>query len=83
MESLQFEILDNLSYEDLDWERVNRELNTNYSKARIMNYILAIMMKSEIYIIENECNYFIGDNEYNLEIILDKNTYKIISVTRL
>ncbi len=83
MESLQFEILDNLSYEDLDWERVNLELNTNYSKARIMNYILAIMMKSEIYIIENECNYFIGDNEYNLEIILDKNTYKIISVTRL
>ena len=80
----KMEILNKICYTDLVYKRINRKLNTKYSKPEIEKIIYKIIN-------ETEKKYFdrIGKNIYvlnsysNIKITINSNTYRIITVDRI
>jgi hypothetical protein len=78
------EILNNICYTDLVYERINKKLNTTLSKDEIEAMILAIIKETdESEFLKNGKNIYVSDRESNVRLTINSFTNRIITADRL
>ena len=78
------EILQKIRYTKLVYERINKKLNTKFSKEQIEELILDIIKKTEAnFIAKKGKNYYLTNIEYNIRITINSTTFSIITVDRI
>lgn len=78
------EILENICYTELVYERINKKLDTNLSKQQIEDFILKILKKTdEKSFSKIGKNFYVTNTENNIKITINSNTFRIITVDRL
>jgi hypothetical protein len=75
------EILNKICYTDLVYERINKKLNKQLSKDEIEKMIFEIIENTkESHFQKTGKNIYIINNEWNIRITINSNTYRIITV---
>jgi len=75
------EILNNICYTELVYERINKKLNLDFSKKQIERFIFNILKETdENYYSRTGKNFYIKNIEKNIRITINSNTYRIITV---
>ena len=78
------EIIKNICYTKLVYERINKKLNTNFSHKEIEKYILKVLKETE----EKDFsktgkNYYVINSKNNIRITINSYTFRIITVDKL
>jgi len=78
------EILENICYTELVYERINKKLNIKFSKKQIEEYIFNILKETdEIFFSGIGKNIYVLNTENNIRITINSNTFRIITVDRI
>ncbi len=78
------EILENICYTELVFERINKKLNIKFSKKQIEEYIFNILKETdEILFSGIGKNIYIINTENNIRITINSNTFRVITVDRI
>ncbi len=78
------EILNNICYTELVYERINKKLNIEFSKKQIEEYILKVVKETEEkFFKEVGKNFYIINIENNIKITINSNTFRVITVDRI
>lgn len=78
------EILNNICYTELVYERINKKLNSKFSKSEIEKMLFDILTKTqENHFQKNGKNIYALNPENNIKITINSNTYRIITVDRI
>lgn len=78
------EILKNICYTELVYQRINKKLISDFSKQEIEAIIFNIITETqEIFFERIGKNIYISNFEKNIKITINTNTYRIITVDRL
>lgn len=73
-----------ICYTELVYERINKKLNTNFSKEQIEKFILGIVEKSDENCIEKiGKNYYVFNKSHNIRITINSNTFRVITVDKI
>lgn len=77
-------ILNNICYTELVYERINKKLNTRFSKPEIEKMIFDIINKTqEIFLRRTGKNIYVTNLDENIRITVNANNYRIITVDRI
>ncbi|ARV16179.1 DUF3781 domain-containing protein [Polaribacter sp. SA4-12] len=78
------EILKNHCYTKLVYERINKKLKTNFSNDESEILIKKVLEETVIenYIKKGK-NFYISNNQYNIRITINSNTFRVITVDRI
>ena len=75
------EILDNICYTELVYGRINKKLNSNFSKSAIEKMIFGIIKETqEIFFQRIGKNIYVTNHEKKIKITINSTTYRIITV---
>ena len=78
------EILKNLCYTELVYARINKKLNTDYSKHQIEDLVGKILIETDKkYFSKLGKNYYVVNFENNIKLTINSNTFRIITASRL
>ena len=78
------EILDRICYTELVYERINKKLDTNFSKSKIEKLLFDIVKETqEMFFQRIGKNIYVTSRERNMKITINSNTYRIITVDKL
>lgn len=78
------EILENICYTELVYERINKKLNIEFSKKQIEEFIFKILKETEInFFSKIGKNFYITNTENNIKITINSDTFRIITVDRI
>ncbi len=84
MKEQKTEILRNLCYTELVYSRINKKLHNHYSKDQIEKMLFDIIEKTDVgFFKKNGKNFYISNEENNIRITVNSNTYRIITVDLL
>jgi hypothetical protein len=80
----KLEILNNICYTELVYERINKKLKSSFSKYDIEKMLFNIIEKTdENYFVKRGKNFYITNIEHNIKITVNSNTYRVITVDTL
>ncbi len=80
----KIEILENICYTELVYNRINKKLNIKFSKKQIEKFIFKILKDTEEKFFKKiGKNYYVTNAENNIKITINSNTFRIITVDRL
>ncbi|MCB9001498.1 MAG: DUF3781 domain-containing protein [Bacteroidales bacterium] len=75
------EILENICYTELVYERINKKLKTQLSKVEIEKMILKTIKETNESLFQKiGKNIYVTNNERKIRITVNYNTYRIITV---
>jgi len=78
------EILDRICYTELVYERINKKLNSKFSKSEIEKMLFDTIKKTEeVFFQRIGKNIYVTSCESNIKITINSNTYRIITVDKL
>lgn len=78
------EILDNICYTELVYERINKKLNSRFSKPEIEQLLFKIIeQEKEASFLRIGKNIYVSSPENNIRITINSNTFRIITVDRI
>ena len=78
------EIIENICYTDLVYERINKKLSTDFSKVQIELFIdKALKMTDKKLFKKIGKNYYVTNSENNVRITVNANTFRVITVDKL
>ena len=78
------EILENICYTELVYDRINEKLNIKFSKKQIEVYIFKILKETdEIFFTKTGKNFYIMNTENNIRITINSNTFRVITVDKI
>lgn len=78
------QILNNICYTDLVYERINKKLNIEYSKAEIEKMLYEIIEETDIREFQKAGkNIYIKNRNRNIQLTINFNTSRIITADRL
>ena len=78
------EILENICYTELVYDRINEKLNIKFSKKQIEVYIFKILKETDkIFFTKTGKNFYIMNTENNIRITINSNTFMVITVDRI
>jgi len=78
------EILRNICYTELVYERINKKLNTKFSKQHIEKLIFEVINETDDNCFEKiGKNYYITNTENNIRITINSNNFRVITVNRI
>jgi len=81
---IKTEILTNISYTELVYGRINKKLNTAFSKSEIEKLLFDIIKKTqEKFFYRIGKNIYVENIENNIKITINSNTYRVITVDRI
>lgn len=84
MNSHKTEVLNKICYTELVYERINKKLSINFSKEDIEKLIFEILKETnELQFQKKGKNIYVTNNEQNIRITINSNTYRIITVDDL
>ncbi len=77
-------ILNNICYTELVYDRINKKLNSKYSKFEIEEMLFRIIHETEEIFFERiGKNIYIVNNENNIKITINSNTNRIITIDKI
>ncbi|RRJ89326.1 DUF3781 domain-containing protein [Paenimyroides tangerinum] len=77
-------ILKNICYAELVFGRINKKLNSNFSKAEIEENIFEVITVTPIDGFERiGKNYYISNVDRNIKITVNSNTFRVITVDKI
>jgi len=78
------EILDRICYTELVYERINKKLDTKFSKSEIEKLLFDIVKETQEILFQRiGKNIYVTSLERNMKITINSNTYRIITVDKL
>jgi hypothetical protein len=78
------EIIENHCYTELVYQRINKKLNTSFSKQESEALIKKVLIETDVTQFEKlGKNFYISNKQYNIKITVNSNTFRIITVDRL
>ena len=78
------DILTKICYTELVYDRINKKLNSNYSKSEIETMIFDFIKETlENYFQKIGKNFYVSNTENNIKITINSHTYRIITVDRI
>ena len=78
------EILQKHCYTELVYQRINKKLNTSFTKSEIETLIRKVLMETDIDNFKRKGkNFYISNKENNIKVTVNSNTFRIITVDRL
>ncbi|MEO9570095.1 MAG: DUF3781 domain-containing protein [Polaribacter sp.] len=80
----KIEILEKHCYTELVYQRINKKLKIDFSKDEIQKLIKQILQETviESYIKKGK-NFYISNEEKNIRITVNSNTFRIITVDKI
>jgi len=77
-------ILSGICYTELVYERINKKLNSKFSKSEIETMLFDILKETqEMFFQRIGKNIYVTSRERNIKITINSNTYRIITVDKL
>lgn len=77
-------ILKNICYTELVYDRINKKLNSKYTKDNIEKLLFYIIKETkESSFIKKGKNYYITNTKNNIVITINSNTFRVITVNLL
>lgn len=77
-------ILNGVCYTDLVYGRINKKLKSNYSKSEIEKLIFDILNETpEVFFQKIGKNYYVTNDNNNIKITINSNTYRVITVDKI
>jgi hypothetical protein len=77
-------ILENISYTELVYGRINKKLSIQFSKKQIEELIYKILKETDKrFFSKSGKNYYIENKENNIRLTINSNTFRIITVDKL
>jgi hypothetical protein len=84
MKDLIKEILDNICYTELVYNRINKKLNARFSKTEIEKMLFGIIKEtSENFFLISGKNIYVTNAEKNIRITINRNTCRVITVDKI
>jgi len=84
MNIIKREILENICYTKLVYERINKKLNIKLSKPEIEDFIFKILKETnEIFFEKIGKNFYVKNTEVNIRITINSNTFRVITVDKI
>ena len=84
MRTYKAKILKSICYTELVYGRINKKLNSNYSKSQIEKLLSNIIENTkEKYFEKSGKNFYISNIENNIRITVNSNTFRVITVDRI
>ncbi|MGQ1947420.1 DUF3781 domain-containing protein [Geofilum sp. OHC36d9] len=78
------EILNHICYTELVYGRINKKLNSNYSKTEIEQTLFKIIKETEIgFFHKTGKNIYVKNSKNNIRITINSNTYRVITVDKI
>lgn len=78
------EILVNICYTELVYERINKKLQINLTKSKIQKMILSLISKTpDKYFKKMGKNYYISNYESGVRVTVNSYTFRVITVDKL
>ncbi len=78
------EILENICYTELVYERINKKLNISLSKKKIEIYLFEILKETNLnFFTKSGKNFYITNSENKIRITINSNTFRVITVDKL
>jgi hypothetical protein len=78
------EILKTICYTELVYGRINKKLNSNYSKSEIEEMLFRIIKETEIrFFHKTGKNIYVENSTNNIRITINSNTYRVITVDKI
>ena len=77
------EILQKHCYTELVYQRINKKLNTSFTKSEIETLICKVLTETSVDNFERKGkNFYIYNKEHNIKVTVNSNTFRIITVDR-
>ncbi len=77
------EIRNKICYTELVYGRINKKLQSTYSKTEIKFSISEIISKTDIRFFEKiGKNIYVSNQDYNIKITINSNTFRVITVDK-
>ncbi len=77
-------ILNNIYYTELVYDRINKKLKSNFSKAKIETKLFKTIEETELRFFEKiGKNFYITNTDNNIKITINSNTFRIITVDKI
>ncbi len=78
------EILENICYTELVYERICKKLNINSSKKEIEVYLFNILKETDkTFFTKTGKNFYVMNKENNIRITINSNTFRVITVDKI
>lgn len=78
------EILKNICYTELVYERINKKLNIKFSKKQIEEFIFRILKETEEkFFSKSGKNFYVRNTGNNIKLTINSNTFRIITIDRI
>ncbi len=78
------EILENICYTELVYERINKKLNVKLSKKQIEKFIFKTLKETdEFFFKKNGKNFYVTNANNNVIITINSYTFRVITVDRI
>lgn len=76
-------ILDNICYTELVYQRINKKLNIKFTREQIEDFIFKILEETDVHFYTKKGkNFYILNLDYKIRITINTNTYRIITVDK-
>ncbi|MFD1418245.1 DUF3781 domain-containing protein [Companilactobacillus keshanensis] len=73
-------LIDNVTYTELVFARVNKKLNTDLSKSRIKEIVNGILSDENSFIERIGKNYYVRNKKYKIRLTINSSTKRLITV---
>lgn len=84
MNSNKKEILTRICYTDLVYERINKKLNSTFSRPEIEEMLFRIIKETDVRFFRRiGKNIYVQNTANNIKITVNSSTYRIITVDRI
>ena len=84
MKIFKEEILQKHCYTELVYQRINKKLNTSFTKSEIETLICKVLTETSVDNFERKGkNFYIYNKEHNIKVTVNSNTFRIITVDRI
>ncbi len=78
------EISENICYTELVYRRINKKLNSQFSKKQIEEFVLKILKETdEKFFSKIGKNYYVENTENNVRLTINSNTFRIVTADKI
>ena len=84
MTDIKQQIIENLCYTELVYERINKILSTEFSNGQIELLIIQILKKTdEKFYTKTGKNFYVTNTDDNIRITINSNTFRVITSDKI
>lgn len=78
------EIIENICYTELVYERINKKLNIKFPKKQIENLIFKTLKETDdSFFQKNGKNIYVTNTKNNIRITINSHTFRVITVDKI